>query len=163
ASRTPQATAVPLPSENAAAAILFRSPGGGCFPLDDGTPQVPGSPTQLGRLVELGEVPAQERAGALLHLPHAFARQAPLLADLLEEAVVALLHQILEPNAAAHELARDGDHEAQVVDDELLLRAPLAFPRTPRHRELRLPVERGMGTDQLDERSEIVELATVAH
>src|SRR4051812_12336254 len=83
--------------------------------------------------------------------------------DGLQEAIVALLHEILEADAAAHEFAGHGDDEAQVVQDELLLRALLALARLSRDHELHLPIERGVGPDQLDQGREIVELAAVAH
>src|SRR5256714_3592431 len=83
--------------------------------------------------------------------------------DGLQQAVVALLHEILEADAAAHELAGHGDDEAQVVQDELFLRALVALAGLPRDHELRLPIERGMGPDQLDQAREVVELAAIAH
>src|SRR5207248_815906 len=73
------------------------------------------------------------------------------------------LDQVLQPDAASHELAGDRNDQAQVVDDELLLRALLALTGAPSDLELRLPIERGMGPDQLDQRRKVIELAAVAH
>ena len=83
--------------------------------------------------------------------------------DGLEKPVVPFLHEVLEPDAATHELAGDRDDQAQVVDDELLLRALVALAGAPSDLELRLPIERGMGPDQLDQRRKVIELAAVAH
>src|SRR6267143_2290990 len=99
--------------------------------------------------------------------PHRVGREAVALLrvemlDGLEEAVVSFLHQILETDAATHELAGDRDDEAQVVHHELFLRALVALPRLPRHHELSLAVERRVGADQLDQRRQIVEFTAVA-
>ena len=83
--------------------------------------------------------------------------------DGLEEAVVALLHQVLEAHPAAHELAGHRDDQAQVVDHQLLLRALVALAGATSDLELRLPIERGMGPDQLDQWRKVIELAAVAH
>src|SRR5207245_9296138 len=80
----------------------------------------------------------------------------------LEQALVAFLDQVLEADAAPHELAGDRDDEAQVVHHELFLGTPIALPRLPRHHELRLAVERRMRADQLDQRRQIVEFTAVA-
>src|SRR5205085_4356371 len=83
--------------------------------------------------------------------------------DRLEKPIVPFLHQVLEANAAPHELAGDRDDQAQVVNDELLLRALVALAGATSDLELRLPIERGMGPDQLDQRRKVIELAAVAH
>src|SRR5207253_6809618 len=71
--------------------------------------------------------------------------------------------QVLEPHAAAHELAGHRDHQAEVVDDELLLRALVSLARLARDHELGLPIERRVRADQLDQRRQIVEFTAVAH
>src|SRR5207248_6282797 len=73
------------------------------------------------------------------------------------------LDQVLQPDAASHELAGDRNDQAQVVNDELLLRALVALAGASGDLELRLPIERGMGPDQLDQRRKVIELAAVAH
>ena len=83
--------------------------------------------------------------------------------DRLEQPVVALLHEILEPHSAAHELAGHRDDEAEVVDDEQFLGALLALARPPRHLQFGVAVERRVGPDQLDQGREVIELASVAH
>src|SRR5712671_3164861 len=119
---------------------------------------------------------AAHRAGPVLQAardvrpdpPHRVRREAiPLLGgdgfDGLQKPVVALLHQVLQPDAAPHELARHRADQAQVVDDQLLLRALVALAGATSDLELRLPVERGMGPDQLDQWRKVIEFAAIAH
>ena len=49
------------------------------------------------------------------------------------------------------------------MDDELLLRAPVALAGLPRHHQLGLAIERRVRADQLDQRRKIVEFTAVAH
>src|SRR5713101_1858022 len=100
--------------------------------------------------------------------PHCVGREAVALLgvevlDGLEEPVVPFLHQVFQADAATHELAGHRDDQAQVVDHQLLLRALVALAGATSDLELRLPIERGMGPDQLDQRRKVIELAAVAH
>src|SRR5882762_3396658 len=127
------------------------------------------------RQAAVGHGPAH-RAGPVLQAtrdvradpPHRVGREAvPLLRvevlDGLEQPVVALLDQVLQPDAAPHELARHRDDQAEVVDDKLLLRALVPLAGATSDLELRLPVERGMGPDLLDQWRKVIEFAAVAH
>src|SRR3977135_1543042 len=61
----------------------------------------------LCRLVEVRQVPAEEGPRALLHLPHALAGQAPLLAQVLQRARIVLRQAVAQdvPRQLAHALA----------------------------------------------------------
>src|SRR5438445_425825 len=123
------------------------------------------SPPRLRGLFEVGQVAAEEIARALLHLPDALAREAPLLAQVLQRARIVLRQAVAQdvPRQLTHALARHRDDQAQVVDHQLLLRALVALAGATSDLELRLPVERGMGPDQLDQRRKVIEFAAVAH
>src|SRR5882724_12437667 len=86
----------------------------GCAPF-----VVASAPSALCRLVELREVAAEEVARALLHLPDALAREAPLLAQVLQRARIVLRQAVTQdvPGQLAHPLA----DAAQRIADVLVL------------------------------------------
>src|SRR3954451_17627233 len=62
---------------------------------------------RLGRLVEVRQVPAEEVPRALLHLTHPLAREAPLLAEVLQRTGVVLRQAVTQdvPSQLTHPLA----------------------------------------------------------
>src|SRR6267154_5742882 len=85
----------------------------GCAPF-----VVASAPLALCRLVELREVTAEEVARALLHLPDSLAREAPLLAEVLQRARIVLRQAVTQdvPGKPAHPLA----HAAQRISHLLV-------------------------------------------
>src|SRR5713101_987059 len=83
---------------------------------------------RLGRLFEVGQVPAEEVARALLHLPDALAREAPLLAEVLQRPRIVLRQAVAQdvPRQLAHPLAHPPQGVAHVLlplgADDLLVR-----------------------------------------
>src|SRR3954470_766422 len=73
----------------------------------------------LRRLVEIREVAAEEIARALLHLADALAREAPLLAEVLQRPRIVLRQAVAQdvPRQLAHALA----HAAERIADVLVL------------------------------------------
>src|SRR4051812_47251890 len=68
-------------------------------------------------LVEVGEVAAEEVARALLHLPDALAREAPLLAEVLQRARIVLRQAVAQdvPGQLSHALADPTQRVAHVL------------------------------------------------
>src|SRR5262249_48138173 len=73
-------------------------------------------------LLEIGQVPAEEVARALLHLPDPLAGEAPLLAEVLQRPRIVLRQAVAQdvPGQLAHALA----HPAEGVADVLVLLSP---------------------------------------
>src|SRR5712671_6368579 len=103
----------------------------GCAPF-----VVASAPSALCRLVEIREVAAEEVARALLHLPDALARKAPLLAEVLQRARIVLRQAVAQdvPRQLTHPLAHLAERVAHVLlalgADDLLVgrRAVVAQP-----------------------------------
>src|SRR3954462_953049 len=88
----------------------------------------------LGRFLEVRQVPAEEAARALLHLPDALAGEAPLLAEVLERARILLRQALVQdfPGQFAHPLADPAERAADVLlplgaDDLLVGRRALVL------------------------------------
>src|ERR1700732_2003925 len=84
----------------------------GCAPF-----VVASAPLALCRLVELREGAAEEVARALLRLPDALAREAPLLAQVLQRARIVLRQAVTQdvPGQLAHPLANAAHGIAHVL------------------------------------------------
>jgi hypothetical protein len=84
------------------------------------------------------------------------------LLDGTHQADVAFLDQVVETHRAASLLAGDGDHERQVVPDELLLRSDLALAGLEGERVLLVAGERRIVANRLEVRGEFLELPASA-
>src|SRR3954467_15926625 len=71
----------------------------------------------LSRFFEVRQIPAEEVARALLHLAHPLAREAPLLAEILQRAGIVLGQAVAQdvPRQLAHALAHLAERAANVL------------------------------------------------
>src|SRR5438067_9743547 len=120
---------LPRPAGRQEASMPHRSKREGRHPWWDVRPSSSRLlPRPLCRLVELREVAAEEVARALLHLPDALAREAPLLAQVLQRARIVLRQAVAQnvPGQLAHPLAHAPEGVAHVLlplgADDLLVR-----------------------------------------
>src|SRR5205807_7828037 len=106
------------------------------------------SPPRLRGLFEIGQVAAEEVARALLHLPDALAREAPLLAQVLQRARIVLRQAVAQdvPRQLTHALAHLAEGVAHVLlalgPDDLLVRRWAVVAQTVEMGRLALRIER---------------------
>src|SRR5205823_11486130 len=108
---------------------------------------------RLSGFLEVRQVPAEEAAGALLHLPDPLAGEAPLLAEVLERAGILLREPVVQdvPGELAHPLADAAKRAAHVLlplrADDLLVGGRPVVPQAVEMGRLTLGIERLLERD----------------